>query len=209
VICASDNLSQVTDIISFIAWYYYIAPSHPTFALVRRTMTLTNFMAFLTFIFYPCMPPRLLPVEYGFLDTVRHDDAQSVWMSGKYVNSLAAMPSMHFGYAFCIGVTMIYHSSIFRTSLEKGEAPKSFVWKAFYIAIGVGYPAMILTTIVATANHYYLDALLAVMFVLLAFTCNKIFYAFLPMEDWLLWLLRCEKPIPSTGERFRELGMKL
>ena len=194
---------------SFIAWSYYIAPSHPTFATVRRTLTLTNLFAFVTFIFYPCMPPRLLPAEYGFLDTVRHDDAQSVWMSGKYVNSLAAMPSMHFGYAFCIGCTLVYHSGVFRRELERGEARKSTAWKLFYILLGLGYPAMILTTIVATANHYFLDAMVATVFVLLAFTCNRVFYALLPLEDWLLWLLKLEKPIASTGERARELGMRL
>ena len=32
----------------FIVWYYYVAPSHATFATVRRTITLTNFMAFCT-----------------------------------------------------------------------------------------------------------------------------------------------------------------
>ena len=172
-------------------------------------MTLTNFLAFLTFIFYPCMPPRLLPVEFGFLDTVRHDDAQSVWMSGKYVNSLAAMPSMHFGYAFCIGCTMLYHSGIYRRRLEKGEVEKSRAWKLFYVALGIGYPVLILTTIVATANHYWLDALVATGFVTLSLVCNKIFYVFLPLEDWLLWLLRCEKPVPSTGERFREQGYRM
>lgn len=202
-------LIHIPGTVGFIAWYYYIAPSHPTFATVRRTMTLTNFMAFTTFIFYPCMPPRLLPKEYGFLDTVRHDDAQSVWMSGKYVNSLAAMPSMHFGYAFCIGCTMIYHSGIFRRKLEHGEARKSWAWKVFYLSVGVGYPAMILTTIVATANHYFLDAWIATMFVLLAFMSNKVFYVFIPLEDWFLWVLRVELPIPSTGERFRELGYRL
>jgi len=194
---------------SFIAWYYYIAPSHPTFAVVRRTMTLTNFLAFTTFIFYPCMPPRLLPAQYGFLDTVRHDDAQSVWMSGKYVNSLAAMPSMHFGYAFCIGCTMIYHSGLFRRTLEQGEARKSLFWKLFYVCFGLAYPATILTTIVATANHYLMDAMVATGFVCFAFACNKVFYVFLPLEDWLIWAFKLEKPIPSTGERFRELGMKL
>ncbi|THV73169.1 hypothetical protein D6D02_03969 [Aureobasidium pullulans] len=202
-------LIHIPGTVGFIAWYYYIAPSHPTFATVRRTMTLTNFMAFTTFIFYPCMPPRLLPKKHGFLDTVRHDDAQSVWMSGKYVNSLAAMPSMHFGYAFCIGCTMIYHSGIFRRKLEHGEARKSWAWKVFYLSVGVGYPAMILTTIVATANHYFLDAWIATMFVLLAFMSNKVFYVFIPLEDWFLWVLRVELPVPSTGERFRELGYRL
>ena len=55
-------------------------------------MTLCNWLAFFIFAFYPCMPPRLLPEEFGFVDTVRRDNAQSVWMRGKYVNSLAAMP---------------------------------------------------------------------------------------------------------------------
>lgn len=172
-------------------------------------MTLTNFCAFLTFIFYPCMPPRLLPTEYGFLDTVRHDDAQSVWMSGKYVNTLAAMPSMHFGYAFCIGMTLIYHSGLFRRTLEPGEARKGAFWKLFYLFFGIGYPAFILTTIVATANHYFMDAMVATCFVLLSFVCNKIFYVFIPLEDLLLYAIRADKPVPSTGDRFRERGGRL
>jgi hypothetical protein len=168
-------------------------------------MTLTNFLAFITFILYPCMPPRLLPKEYGFLDSVRHDNAQSVWQSGKYVNTLAAMPSMHFGYSFCIGVTLLWHSTIFRSGkrLEAGEYKKSKFMKAFFVTVGLGYPALILTTIVATANHYWLDALVATCFVLIAFLCNKVFFAFLPLEDWLLWVLRAEKPVPSSGERYR------
>lgn len=200
------SLIHIPGTVGFIAWYYYAAPSHPTFATVRRTMTLTNFLAFLTFIFYPCMPPRLLPKEYGFLDTVRHDDAQSVWQSGKYVNSLAAMPSMHFGYAFCIGCTMLYHSGLFRRTLEKNERRKNTFWKVVYAVIGVGYPMLILTTIVATANHYFLDALMATLFVTVAFFCNKVFYVLLPLEDYVLWVLRLEKPIPSTGERLRQRG---
>ncbi|KAF2091577.1 hypothetical protein K490DRAFT_32166 [Saccharata proteae CBS 121410] len=202
-------LIHIPGTVGFLCWYYYVAPSHPTFALARRTMTLTNFLAFMTFIFYPCMPPRLLPKEYGFLDTVRHDDAQSVWMSGKYVNSLAAMPSMHFGYSFIVGVTLVYHSAIFRRTLERGEARKTPFWKLFYLFLGLAYPAFILTVIVATANHYYMDALIAMFYVFIAFACNKVFYVFLPLEDWLLWFLRAEKPIPSTGERFRERGGRI
>jgi hypothetical protein len=192
-----------TDHDSFIAWYYYVAPSHNTFTIVRRTMTLTNLFAFIIFIFYPCMPPRLLPQEYGFLDSVGHNNGQSVWMKGKYVNSLAAMPSMHFGYSFCIGCTMLYHSGIFRKTLEPGEKRKSKAWSLFYVLFGIAYPSWILITIVATANHYYLDACVAFFVVILAYNCNRIFLLLLPLEDLLLWCLRLEKPIPSTGDRFR------
>lgn len=155
------------------------------------------------------MPPRLLPKEYGFLDTVRHDDAQSVWMSGKFVNQLAAMPSMHFGYAFCIGMTLIYHSGLFRRTLERGEVRKNAFWKIFYLVLGVGYPSFILTVIVATANHYFMDAMLASCFVFLSFFLNKLFYVFIPLEDMLLYVLRVDKPIPTTGERFHEKGGRL
>ncbi|KAI4726954.1 hypothetical protein E4T49_05266 [Aureobasidium sp. EXF-10728] len=144
--------------VGFIAWYYYVAPSHSIFAKVRRTMNLTNFMAFTTYIFYPCMPPRLLPKEYGFLDTVRHDDGQSVWMSGT-----------------------------FGGKQKHDETGKTWMWKILYVGLGVGYPTMILTSIIATANHYFLDALVAMMYVLAAFMSNKVFCVFVPVEDWLLW----------------------
>lgn len=202
-------LIHIPGTVGFIAWYYYVAPSHATFARVRRTMNLTNFLAFTTYIFYPCMPPRLLPKEYGFLDTVRHDDAQSVWMSGKYVNSLAAMPSMHFGYAFCVGYTMIYHSGVFRSRLEHGERSKTWAWKFFYLVFGAGYPMLILTAIIATANHYFLDALVATAYVLAAFMSNRVFCVFVPLEDCLLWAIRAERPVPSTGERFKEADYRM
>lgn len=130
-------------------------------------------------------------------------------MSGNYVNSLAAMPSMHFGYAFCIGYTIIYHSGAFRRKLEKGETRKSTTWKLWYLFVAIAYPGLILVTIVATANHYWLDAMVATVVACLAFLCNRVFLALLPVEDVLLWILRMEKPISSTGERFHQRGGRL
>lgn len=206
VLNRSYALIHIPGTVGFIAWWYYVAPSFNTFAIIRRTMTLTNLIAFSIFILYPCMPPRLLPREYGFLDSVGHNKAESVWMSGKYVNSLAAMPSMHFGYSFCIGCTMFYHSGLFRKTLEPGEARKSKPWQLFYALFAFAYPAWILITIVATANHYYLDACIAFFVAITAFCCNRIFLVFLPLEDLLLWCLRIEKPIPSTGDRAKRIA---
>ncbi|MCJ1451160.1 hypothetical protein MMC28_001495 [Mycoblastus sanguinarius] len=200
------SLIHIPGTVGFIAWYYYIAPSHLTFAIVRRTMTVTNLFAFITFTLYPCMPPRLLPPEYGFLDSVHHDNATSIWMSGNFVNSLAAMPSMHFGYAFVIGCTIIYHAGVFPRTLEKGEPRKNWLWKGVYCIIGLSYPSLILITIIATANHYWLDALMATIAAFAAYLCNDFLLVLLPIEDLLSWVLRIEKPIPSTGERFRANG---
>lgn len=203
------SLIHIPGSMAFIVWYYYVAPSHTTFATVRRTMTLTNFMAFVTFIFFPVMPPRLLPKEYGFLDTVHMEDAASLWQSGKHVNSLAAMPSMHFGYSFVIGCTFIWHSGVFRSRFEKFETRKGAFWKAIYVSLGILYPGMILLTIIATANHYWVDAMVAFVYCCIAFLSNKVFYVLLPLEDLFLWVLRAEKPVPSTGERFHAKGGRI
>lgn len=151
-------------------------------------MTLANFAAFLGFIVWPCMPPRLLPESFGFHDTVRQDKAESVWVGGKNVNQLAAMPSLHFTYAFVIACTFLYHSRRQRLA-----------WKLAFIVTAVVYPLFVLLVIVATANHYYLDAVVATFSVAISFLCNRVWFVFLPAEDWLCWVLRLEKPKPSTG----------
>lgn len=219
-----------------------MSPTFSRFATARRTMTLCNLFAFMVFIFYPCMPPRLLPPEYGFIDTVNGEDATSVWMSGNFVNRLAAMPSMHFGYAFCIGCVFIYESAALSGVKEmyrrfgKTRNPSS-TWLpvpgadeesqtsgsslleqpahtgstserstasriAFFI-FGVWYPCWVLLTIVATANHYFMDAMVASLVVVVAFASNRILMNFLPLEDLLLWAWRLEKPVPTTGMRRR------
>ena len=111
---------------------------------------------------------------------------------------------MHFGYSFVVGFTMIYHSGILRRSFEKNETRKSIFWKCFYGSIAVTYPLTILLAIVATANHYWLDAIVAIFVCFLAYLCNRIFLKLLAVEDLLLWALRLEKPTPSTGERSRK-----
>jgi len=192
-------LIHIPGTVYFMAWYYYAAPSHAVFATVRRTMTLCNLAAFAIFTAYPCMPPRLLPKEYGFVDTVRRDDGESVWMSGRFVNHLAAMPSMHFGYAFIIGVTCLLHAGALRWAGLGYETRSARAWKWALSAFGVLYPLTILTTIVATANHYYLDAVVAVLTAAAALLCNRVFMVFVPLEDLLLWALRADKPRPNCG----------
>lgn len=203
-------------------------------------MTLCNLFAFTVFIFYPCMPPRLLPPEYGFIDTVNGEDATSVWQSGNFVNRLAAMPSMHFGYAFCIGSVFIYESAALSGIMEMhrrftkmrnssttwlpapgtdeeslngvaaqeieepSSSERSTGARIAFFVVGVWYPCWVLLTIVATANHYFMDAAVAVLVVLMSYACNRFLLNFLVLEDLLLWTLRLEKPIPTTGMRRRK-----
>ncbi|QPH02389.1 hypothetical protein C2857_006598 [Epichloe festucae Fl1] len=210
--------------VSFLAYYYSTASSHARFCTVRRTMTLTNFLAFAIFILVPTMPPRLLPKEFGFVDSVSLEDAESVWMGGDFVNLLAAMPSMHFGYAFCIGCTFVAESGVVRglftwpekitirpTKIAQDEDDddddddepiehrRGAFARAAMFAFGIWYPTWMLVTIVSTANHYFLDAFAAVFVVLAGYMLNRVLCVFLPVEDYLLWILRLEKPVPTTG----------
>jgi len=194
------SLVHIPGTVTFLSWYYYAAPNHATFAVARRTMTLGNFAAFFIFSFFPCMPPRLLPKEYGFHDTVRQSNSESVWVGGNYVNQLAAMPSLHFTYAFCIGSTFLYHSG-FGRRLQRNENRKSTFTQIAFLVAGVCYPLLVLSVIVATANHYWLDAVVAMCTTTLSFFANKVWFFLLPAEDVLCWVLRVEKPVPTTGDR--------
>ncbi|KAL6710973.1 hypothetical protein ACN47E_006848 [Coniothyrium glycines] len=196
-------LIHIPGTVGFLAYAYTTFPSPATFATTRRTLILTNLLAFLTFICYPCAPPRLLPARFHFFDTVRHDDATSVFMQGKFMNQLAAMPSMHFGYAAVIGLALVWQAARCGNPGARG-LPRSRsrpCTQAVLLCAGVAYPLFILVTIVATANHYFLDALVAALFVGLAFAANRVFCVLRPLEDCLLQVLRVERPRSTTGSR--------
>ncbi|KAJ5557128.1 hypothetical protein N7494_001043 [Penicillium frequentans] len=194
------SLVHIPGTVLFLSWYYYAAKDHASFAVARRTMTLGNFVAFLVFCVYPCMPPRLLPKSYGFYDTVRQGNAESVWVGGESVNQFAAMPSLHFTYAFVIGCTFLYHSGVMQRLFGK-STKKSCLTQISFLVLSILYPILVLSVIVATANHYWLDAVVAIFSVTLCFRFNRVLLLFLPVEYAICWILRLTKPVPTTGER--------
>lgn len=147
------------------------------------------------------MPPRLLPEKYGFFDTVRREDAESIYATNKFFNQLAAFPSLHFGYSFCIGTVLLYHSGIFRRRLAPREKRMSKLRQIFFAVLSFVYPMFVLTIIVSTANHYWLDAVAAMGVVGMAWLCNGFLLNLLPLEDLFLWSVKLDKPIPTTGNR--------
>ena len=166
-------------------------------------MSLTNLLSFVTFTTYPCMPPRLLPEKYGFFDTVRREDAESIYASAKFFNQLAAFPSLHFGYSFCIGTVLLYHSGLFRRRLAPREKRMSKWRQLFFAVLSIVYPGFVLLIIVSTANHYWLDAMAATGVVAMAWICNRFLLTLLPLEDLFLWCVKLDKPIPTTSNRGR------
>ena len=118
------------------------------------------------------------------------------------MNQLAAMPSLHFTYAFIVGCTFLYHSGLVAAVLGKRQRRSQRTGaaaKVFYAIAAILYPALVLTIIVATANHYYLDAAVATVSVTISFFSNRVWLLLQPLELALLWVLRLEKPVPTTG----------
>lgn len=117
---------------------------HPDrFPLVRTTFVAATAFALVGYVFYPAAPPRL--AELGFSDTVTTStglDLSSDLLGALY-NPFAAVPSLHFGYALIVGVALAWIA-------ERG-------WVRL---VGVVYPAAMLVIIVATGNHFLLDAAL-------------------------------------------------
>jgi PAP2 superfamily len=113
----------------------------------RYRQTRTSLVAFtgvcLLIQLIPVAPPRMLP-GIGMVDTaVRY--GQSVYQAhaGFDADQLSAMPSVHVGWAILVAIAVI------------GTARSRWRWLALL------YPAMTSLAVVVTANHFWLDGIVA------------------------------------------------
>jgi hypothetical protein len=114
------------------------------YPLWRNTLGITTGLALIGFITWPLMPPRLLPESYGFVDTLARFPTFWSFNSGavsKISNQFAAMPSVHCAWALWCACIMV-------------PRVRQHFWKVLFAL----YPAMTVTAIVLTGNHYVLDA---------------------------------------------------
>ena len=191
------------------------SPAGPKlYAARRRTMAVCNLLAFIVFTLWPCMPPRLLSDpdvpgaignesrSYGFVDTVHSGTGESsVWTQNKFCNQYAAMPSLHFGYSLLIGLTICTiplaaqhrrSRTIALTRSIRVRLPSAR--RLACLLVGIAYPTIILLAIIATANHFILDAVAGAMVCGLAWTGNRVLLNLLAVEDYFLWCVRIHKP---------------
>jgi hypothetical protein len=122
----------------------WVHRSHPDrFPIVRTTFVAATALALVGYVFFPAAPPRL--AELGFSDTVTKStglDLSSDLLGALY-NPFAAVPSLHFGYALIVGVAL---ATIARHRVVR--------------ILGALYPGAMLLIIVATGNHFFVDAAL-------------------------------------------------
>jgi hypothetical protein len=162
--------------VAFLAYCYTYFP-RGQFYKIRRTLALENVIAFCIFSLWRCTPPRLLPEEFGYIDVLHTSAANTAWTQNSYRLTIAAMPSLHFANSLFVGWSVNKFSP---HSILRRIAP---VW-----------PVMMGLTIVATANHYILDAVVGTFVLLATYRFNRAFLVLLPIEDFLFGLLRLERP---------------
>jgi hypothetical protein len=122
-----------------LVWVYRSRRAH--FAVVRTSLIVATAISLVIYVLYPAAPPRLAGL--GFADTVTRQAGinMSSDLLGSLYNPFAAVPSLHFGYALLVGaaVAVLATNPVARL-------------------LGAAYPAFMLFTIVATGNHFVLDA---------------------------------------------------
>lgn len=74
------------------------------------------------------------------------------------------------------------------------------------LVLGFLYPFVILVAIVATANHFILDAIAGALVCALGWYFNGVLLNLLPVEDYFLWLVRIHKPEPSSVSIINKLA---
>ncbi|OII68001.1 MULTISPECIES: phosphatase PAP2 family protein [unclassified Streptomyces] len=127
--------------IGVLVWLYRRHPGR--YAAVRAVLFCMTAVALLGYYLYPLAPPRLMQGE-NFVDTVIKHGTWGSMASGdlkNMSNQFAAMPSMHIGWSLWCGLALF----------ALAKAP----WARI---LGVLYPVLTLVVIVATANHFWMDA---------------------------------------------------
>ncbi|MBV9292785.1 MAG: phosphatase PAP2 family protein [Frankiales bacterium] len=122
----------------------------------RTTLVVATVIGLVGFSLMPVAPPRMLP---GFVDTMAQysgfgwwgPDASAPRGLGSFTNQFAAMPSLHVGWALWCGWQLIRHGEHLITRV-----------------MGVLYPAVISIVVIATGNHYLLDAVAGIAVVVFA-----------------------------------------
>ena len=121
-----------------LLWLHRHRPT--AFAFVRTTLLIASALALVGYFAFPTAPPRLAGV--GIADTISKGNVNlNTGLVSALYNPYAAVPSMHVGYALVVAAAVLRQG--------RGRLVR---------ALALLYPLAVLLTIIATGNHFFLDA---------------------------------------------------
>ncbi|EFL31655.1 integral membrane protein [Streptomyces viridochromogenes DSM 40736] len=164
-----------------LVWLYRRHPGR--YAATRLVLFATTAVALVGYYLYPLAPPRLMNGG-DFIDTVMVHQTWGSMASGdlKHVsNQYAAMPSMHIGWSVWCGLTIFALSRV-----------------PWVRVLALVYPALTLVVIVATANHFWLDAVGGLLCLAFGFAVSRVWYGRQPYA--LPSVVPAQRPDASRGK---------
>ncbi len=137
---------NVQTTVTFAVMAYVYVRFTPAFGFVRNMFVATWAIALVGFVLFPTAPPRLIE-GLGLNDSVSAFTGvdPSDRQIARFYNPYAAMPSLHCGIAALVGGSL---AALSRTR------PARIAWGC--------YPLMVVFVVLATGNHYLLDAVVGV-----------------------------------------------
>jgi hypothetical protein len=130
--------------IGFLLWLYLLQPNH--YRPFRNLMAFVTFVALIIHLLYPLAPPRMMT---GFVDTMR-EFGPNIYPKNAIdgaANQIAAMPSLHFGWALIEAIAVV--------SILKSK------WRWLVVL----HPILMAMTIIGTGNHWWMDAAAAALII--------------------------------------------
>jgi hypothetical protein len=135
--------------VAFLAYGFVLRP-RVEYLWARNLLAVQTFLALVLIVSFPLAPPRMFG-QWGFVDTMAaYGPDAYAGRAATVANQFAAMPSLHVGWALLIAVVVT------RTG------PRWVAWLAG------SYTATTTAVVIVTANHWWLDAVTAVLLLGLA-----------------------------------------
>ena len=147
-------LAQLVVVPAVLIWLYRRAPQ--VYRQLRNTIVATWLIAVPVFALFPVAPPRL--ADIGIADTVSQQ--AGVELTGRstiFYNQLAAVPSLHVGFAVAVGVAAA-------VALRRPWAK----------ALALMWGPIVSLSVVATGNHYMFDIAAGLAVTALGFAAGRV-----------------------------------
>ena len=138
-----------------LLWLYRVHPHR--YRVARTALAVATCLGLLCYWLLPTAPPRLLDAGYPDVLALTADygwwgtEASAPRGLGTLTNQYAALPSMHVGWAVWCTVAVV--------AATRSPAVR---------VVALLYPVLVTVLVVATANHYVLDAVAGAALVLVA-----------------------------------------
>jgi membrane-associated phospholipid phosphatase len=146
-----------------LIWLYRRSPD--VYRSLRNTLLATWLIAVPIFAIFPVAPPRL--ARMGIVDTV--SEQAGVELTGRstiFYNQLAAVPSLHVGFAVAVGVAL---AVVLRWRWAK--------------ALALLWGPLVSLSVVATGNHYLFDIAAGLAVTALGFAAGRLPIRLSPRES--------------------------